>query len=271
MRPSRIITLSTIPPRFPYIERTLASLAAQESVDSVILYIPRQYKRFQNQNIDLIRVPKKVKLNLVDTDYGPATKVLPAIEEFSDSSAQILFCDDDLIYPPGWAKTLFEIQSRRPSEAVATIGRITATSNRTITETEPRAIELKHQQDISYRAAWWLSKLLNLSPPLWRPIKKAGYIDILFGVGGAVVRPHFFDGEAFEIPEIVWPVDDIWLSAQLAKRKIPIFAPKRLPCPPAAAHSTNNSLLRAEFEGMGRQELNSEAIRWCQHKYKIWC
>lgn len=266
----RVITLSTIPPRFPHLEETLSSLAKQENVDKIIVYIPKTYKRFKNYTLDAIKLPQGIEIHRADTDYGPATKVLPAIAEFSGTSTQILFCDDDLIYPSDWAKNLFEIQSKRPLEAVATIGRIRATHTRKIVKNEPRAVELTHEQDISYRVAWWASKLLGLAPPLWRPIKKAGYIDILFGVGGAVVRPDFFDAEAFDIPEIAWPVDDIWLSAQLAKRKIPIFAPKRLPCPPAAAHSTTNSLLRAEFEGMGRQELNSEAINWCQKQYNIW-
>lgn len=270
MPTQRVITLSTIPPRFSYLSKTLASLATQETVDRVIVYIPKTYKRFKTYNLDAIELPRGIEIHRVDTDYGPATKVLPAVAEFSGTSTQILFCDDDLIYPADWAKNLFDLQSKRPLEAVATIGRIRATPTRRIDEDEPRAVELTHEQDISYRVAWWASKLLGLTPPLWRPIKKAGYIDILFGVGGAVVRPDFFDAEAFDIPEIAWPVDDIWLSAQLAKRKIPIFAPKRLPCPPAAVHSKNNSLLRAEFEGMGRQALNSEAIRWCQKQYNIW-
>lgn len=270
MSPKRIITLSTIPPRFPYLEKTLASLAAQESIDKVIIYIPRRYKRFGDYNLDALKVSHGVELHVVDTDYGPATKILPAIDEFSGTSTQLLFCDDDLIYPPRWAKNLFDIQSQRPSEAVATIGRINATQTRKHDMREPRAVEFTHSQDIPYRSLTWFSRLFGTTPPLWRPIKKAGYIDILFGVGGAVVRPDFFDAEVFEIPEIAWPVDDIWLSAQLAKKQVPIFAPKRLPCPPTAAHSTNNSLLRAEFEGMDRQELNNEAIHWCQDKYNIW-
>ena len=49
-------------------------------------------------------------------------------------------------------------------------------------------------------------------------VRKAGFADILQGLGGVVVRPDFFDDEAFDIPDILWAVDDVWLSGMLEPR-----------------------------------------------------
>jgi hypothetical protein len=59
-----------------------------------------------------------------------------------------------------------------------------------------------------------------------RPVREAGYVDILQGLGGAVVRPEFFDDAAYDIPEVIWAVDDVWLSGILAKNGVPICLPK---------------------------------------------
>ena len=61
---------------------------------------------------------------------------------------------------------------------------------------------------------------------------------MIFGVGGAVVRPEFFDDVAYDIPEEAWAVDDVWLSAQLARRGIAIYCPRRHPMPKAADHAS---------------------------------
>jgi hypothetical protein len=51
---------------------------------------------------------------------------------------------------------------------------------------------------------------------------KSGYIDILEGWDGVVVRPEFFDDFAWQIPDILWTVDDVWLSGCLERQGIPI-------------------------------------------------
>lgn len=268
----RIISLSTIPPRFPYLMPTLESLVAQDSVDEVRLYIPKNYRRFPEYKGALPTVPDGVIICRIEDDLGPATKILPAIRDFHGQDVQILFCDDDLIYHKNWAKKLFDIQAKRPNEAVATYGRAI---NDNLQETnhvtkKPHAKQINMKLDILYRMKRLFSKLFNIELPLWRPIIRPGYVDMLFGVGGVVVKPHFFDDEAFNIPDEAWAVDDVWLSGQLAKNNIPIYCPWRLPFAKSNNEADNNSLLDSDFLGFERQESNTRAAIYCQAKYGIW-
>jgi len=268
----RIISLSSIPPRFPYLMPTLESLLAQDSVDEVRLYIPKNYRRFPKYQGELPPVPDGVKICRIEDDLGPATKILPAIKDFHGKDVQILFCDDDLIYHKNWAKKLFDIQSKRPNEAVATYGR---PINRELQGTGyaikklyPKYMNMKW--DIPYRIKRLFSKISNAEQPLWRPIIRSGYVDILFGVGGVVVKPHFFDDEAFNIPDEAWAVDDVWLSGQLERNNIPIYCQSRLPFAKSNNEADRDSLLDSDFLGFERQESNMRAITYCQTKYGVW-
>ena len=114
----RIISLTSIPPRFMGLESTLQSLLRQ-GADEVRLYIPCKYQRFPDWDGALPNVPEGVTIYRSDKDYGPATKILPACRDLRGSDAQILFCDDDCICDEGWAERLFRIQSRRKNQAIA--------------------------------------------------------------------------------------------------------------------------------------------------------
>jgi len=268
----RIISLTTIPPRFKYLTATLESLLNQDSIDEVRLYIAKEYRRFPEYDGHFPTVPKGIKVCQIEEDLGPASKILPAIKDFKNQDIQILFCDDDLIYHKDWAKKLFDIQEQRPTEAVATYGRNINNECKTsyYKAKEPEAKSILPEKDILYRANRLIAKIFKTEPPLFRPIIKAGYVDILFGVGGVVVKPNFFDEEAFNIPNEAFSVDDIWLSGQLARKKIPIYCPKRLPFAKTSQASEQDSLLESDFLGYTRQESNIKAIHYCQDKYGIW-
>jgi len=268
----RIISLTSIPPRFPYLLSTLKSLVAQDCVDEVRLYIPKSYRRFPDYDGVLPTVPEGVKICEIEHDLGPATKILPAVKEFSGLDVQILFCDDDLIYHRNWAKKLFDIQSKRPNEAIATYGRsISYNLHKTSHITKkPHAKIIVTKWDIPYRIRRLYSKIFNTESPLKRPIIRPGYVDMLFGVGGVVVKPRFFDAEAFNIPDEAWAVDDVWLSGQLAKNNIPLYCPFRLPFAKSNNEADRESLLDSDFLGFERQESNTRAAIYCQSKYGIW-
>ena len=100
-----IISLTTIPPRFKYVQECLWSLLVQTAeVAAVNLYIPRGYKRFGYAESDLPKLPNGVNLRVVDEDLGPATKILPACREYLGQDVFILCCDDDKIYDRDWAQ-----------------------------------------------------------------------------------------------------------------------------------------------------------------------
>ena len=268
----RIISLSSIPPRFPYLIPTLESLLLQNTVDEVRLYIPKTYKRFPEYSGELPNVPEGITICNIENDFGPATKILPAIKDFQGKDVQILFCDDDLIYHQNWAKKLFDIQEVRKNEAIATYGRNISGNLVGISHLpkQPNAKSIRIEWDLPYRIKRLFHKILKTPHPLLRPIIKSGYVDMLFGVGGVVVKPSFFDDEAFNIPDEAWSVDDVWLSAQLARQNISIYCPWRLPFPQPGTQANINSLLESDFMGFERQESNRRAALYCQKKYGIW-
>lgn len=97
-----------------------------------------------------------------------------------------------------------------------------------------------------------------------------GYGDVFFGVGGVVIRPEFFDDVAYEIPDIAWLVDDIWLSAMLARKGIRIYCPWRAALPKAHSSSQQDALQDAELMGLERQELNLAASQYCHEHFGVW-
>lgn len=52
---------------------------------------------------------------------------------------------------------------------------------------------------------------------------------MLSGHAGVMVRPDWFDATAWEIPEILWTVDDPWLSGHLERKGIPIWLIAEIP------------------------------------------
>jgi len=267
----RIISLSSIPPRFPFLKESLQSLVDQNVADDIRLYIPRKYRRFPDYNGELPEVPTGVTICQIDEDLGPATKILPACKEFRGQDVQILFCDDDGLFPKGWAKRLFEIQTIRKDQAIATWGRPIGdyVTNPVSPNRSSYAKQIKIEHDVQYRVGRIFQKVFGYIP-LIRPMIISGYADVFFGVGGVVVKPGFFDDEAFNIPDEAWTVDDVWLSAQLARNNISIYCPWRLPCPRSSEAVNQDSLVDLEFQGDLRQVSNRKAAEYCQNKYGIW-
>jgi hypothetical protein len=267
----RIASLTSIPSRFDALYRTLEGLQRQ-AFDEVRLYIPEQYSRFPDWNGVVPDVPGGVKVLRSDRDYGPATKILPACRDLRNEDVQVLFCDDDIRVPKGWADRLFRIQKERSHEAVATY--IQTAEGYGVTRLIARqgiyARQLSLHLDPFYRFLRLVHKLLGTPAPHPRPFIIPGYGDILFGVGGVVVRPSFFDDEAFEIPDEVWFVDDIWLSSQLARKGIRIYCPWRCPLPLAEDHADTDSLLGLEVGGKNRNQQNLLAVSFCQSRFGIW-
>lgn len=257
--------------RFPFIGATLDSLLGQ-GADEVRLYVPQSYRRFPEWDGTLPDLPEGVTLYRSEEDYGPATKILPACRDLRGQDVQILLCDDDGVFAPHWATTLFQLQAQRPDEVVAGYVRPAQgyVPNSIALKKQPRVREVPITKDVTYRFGRLMQKVIGAPAPWRRPIGRAGYGEIFFGVAGAVVRPEFFDDEAYDIPEEAWAVDDVWLSAQLARLGIPIYCPRRHPMPKTAQHASLESLADLEMEAGRRQDLNRLAARYCQERFGVW-
>ena len=142
--------------------------------------------------------------------------------------ARITACDDDTLYGDGWLSALEE----------AGTGRIATTG-----------------------AGWSVTRLKRpgCAPPA---------TDIAQGFSGLSITPAMFGPEVFNIPEVAWPVDDIWFSGHLAQRGIPIHA-----VPAARALCTpldRPAALQSAQDLPDRATANAATALWFNDRYGIW-
>jgi len=94
------ISLTSIPPRFSTINKTINSLNNQtKRADKIFLNIPYNYERYLNQNFDITKINNTYN-NLEITrceDFGPGTKLLGSLDKIFKYDYVILV-DDDHIY-----------------------------------------------------------------------------------------------------------------------------------------------------------------------------
>lgn len=279
--PRLVISLTTIPSRFPKIEPTLEALLAQTAhVEEIRLNVPCRYRRFPDYDGTLPEVPAGIRIVRPEEDLGPATKVLfTAAELRGEEDVQILFCDDDRRYAPDWAATLSKLQAERAGEAVALSGwevderlGLATPTNRPL----PRHRRRNRRWDWDYRwkrvkQQWALRtlKATRRKPPR-RLMDRTGYADVFEGYGGVVVRPDFFGSEAHDIPAVVWAVDDVWLSGQLARRDIPIWVPEGLYAPQTTDADDADALWRNVIDGADNPTANLKCAELMRDQYGIW-
>ncbi|MFP5077981.1 glycosyltransferase family 2 protein [Rhizobium sp. YIM 134829] len=257
-----IITLSTIPPRFRDLDRTLGSLLDQHApARDIRLHIPLRYKRYHDWDGRLPRVPQGVTLVRTAFDYGPATKILPAVREFRNQPVELLLCDDDRIYDPGWTKRFLAARSLYPSHVITEDGGQMA---RRSNEWGPRATP--RRKDWRFR----MNRAVTFGayrPPKW---VQSGFVDVFKGYSGVLLKPDFLPAFAFDIPDILWTVDDVWLSGCLAANGVGIWVNANAPLPREARAARKDPLLRFSHRGHDRRLANRACRTWFQDNLGIW-
>lgn len=216
-----VVSLTTIPSRFGSIDDTLKSLLAQTRKPArIVLNVPEFSRREQ--------VPYVVPAHLLGLasleirrceDFGPATKVIPALlAEAADQP--VLVVDDDRIYPPAMVAWFEAAAARLPDSALALGGWIVP-------------------EDLTDRATTIMANLMMRPPvPIRAPrLSKPRPVDIMLGVMGYLVRPRFFSLEEMidfsDGPAALRYVDDVRTSALCKADKLVIpasrlgFIPKR--------------------------------------------
>lgn len=109
------VSLTSIPPRFAQLPRVVAALRAQ--ADRVVVCLPRQYRRFPGR----IKPPALPGADIlwIDNDLGPACKVLPVARALRGQDTDLLYCDDDWDYAPGWADAFRVGRAHHPAAVLA--------------------------------------------------------------------------------------------------------------------------------------------------------
>ena len=94
------VSLTSIPPRFETIEKTIRSINSQiKKPQKIFLNIPLKYKRYPDSKYDISRLEiifENLKI-IRCKDYGPGTKLLGSLEYLMDYDYVVLI-DDDHIY-----------------------------------------------------------------------------------------------------------------------------------------------------------------------------
>ncbi len=261
--PRNVISLTTIPPRMEKLRPTLESLLRQDApIDSVILWIPESYRRREFGNFQVPTMPDGIEVRRCPVDYGPATKILPAVEALKGQNVRILYCDDDRIYHSGWAANLIRESDLHPGECIAEAGEAVQLAVRRAFKASPAYLARKLVTFGLY--GYFFRRKNRLLDPGY------GLVDICHGYGGALVRPEFFSPAAFDIPDLLWTVDDIWLSGQLAVNCIPIRKITRRPNSDKTDLANVSALIDYVAEDHGRHRANLACIRYFQQRHRIW-
>lgn len=261
--PKTVISLTTIPPRMDKIGPTLQSLLEQSAkIDEIILWIPLSYRRAEFQEFTLPVVPQGITIRRADHDYGPATKILPALKLFAGEDVRIIYCDDDRVYNHDWAQRMLDCSDRHPGECIAEAGEVVESLYRKYKATFPRYHFLKYAT-LGITSHFHRKKIRELNPGL-------GLADVCKGYGGVLVRPEFFTPVVFDIPDIMWTVDDIWLSGNLRINGIPIRQITRRENSAKSEAAFIDPLVSYIYLDHGRERANMMCVRYFQEKHGIW-
>ncbi len=201
-RDDLVVTLSSIPSRMESLAPTLHSLLDQTvPPKEIVLALPDWSAREKRG----YRVPReiaehpRIRILASERDWGPATKLIPALLDYADRPGTMLVAvDDDNVYPRTFLETFVRWADVLPSGALTLRGCRVPPSRR------------------------WADCAEYKGSTIERPNRT----DIVEGCAGILVRPAFFD-EAFfafeDAPEEAFYVDDVWVSGHLARRRVPAW------------------------------------------------
>lgn len=258
-----VVSLTTIPSRLSLIQPVIDSILAQSvSPDIIELYIPRVYRRIELGVVNESDFPQRCKVMRCDVDYGPATKIVPALEKYKDKQDVVLiYCDDDRLYERRWIERLLEGSKRHPGACIAEQGFKVSDREAGITNRPSyKPSILKKLKDIFFRRS--------------QPTQ----VDVAEGYGGVLVRPSFFDSSVKTIPDVFWAVDDIWLSGKLAEAGVPIYKTKRRKRAKSRPLVANqqvvgeevDSLKHSTIEGHTRDQADLACIEYFRQRVDSW-
>lgn len=204
-----IVTLTTLPSRIDRIGPTIKSLLNQTVAPRAIrINLPASSRREGRAYAvpDWLSGLRSVTLAPCLVDYGPASKLLPALADATPAQ-RLLVVDDDRIYHRDLVESMAARSDAHPDAAVAASG-------------------WDAPADLTDRPTTLAATLLGRAPA---PIKctrvhGARDVDVMQGLAGYIVKPSFFDLAAIadyeSAPDAAFFVDDVWISAHCRARKI---------------------------------------------------
>lgn len=270
-----IVTLTSIPPRYENLPRRFASIGCQSvRPDFVELYIPKTYRRFPGQRPSLPNIPDWVDVIEVDEDLGPATKILPATKKWRLHEVDLLLCDDDRSHDRRWISRFAEARRERPKDIICerawNIDERYGIKREELDE--PRARRDEHK---GLKFVYKLVKLLTFKKYHYHVPRKiylnSGYGDVFEGFLGVLAPPLAFHDDVWNIPDIVWTVDDVWLSGMAKANGYNVWVnAKPRPIYHDRKYDKIAALKNYEVGGVCRDDAELVAINLLRSKYGIW-
>jgi len=225
------ISLTTIPPRFGRLGPVLRSLLAQcPAPTEVLLCVPQNYDRFPGR-FELPTLPEGVTVLRGGDDLGPGTKAIMGARHVLNRIPRLIYCDDDWLMDPDWARHLLSAQ--QGAEAVAGQG-----------------FDVDRLRRVSASAE--------------------GFCDIAQGFAGVLANPAML-AEAEAPQDVASRmVDDIWLSAHLASKGVAIRQAPLARHAIHPAYDDDHGLQDQQFDAQGRAGANLHCAAQMAVRYGIW-
>ncbi len=207
-----VVSLTTIPSRIGVIDTTLKSLLDQSRPPKRIYLNVPEWSQRENCAYEVPAFLTGLKGVIVRRceDWGPATKVIPALLS-EDSDQLILVTDDDRIYPKDMLEVMEQQAVRHPDQALACAGWVV-----------PKGFLDRPTSALANRFK------RPPAPVRGHRTRKLVEIDIVLGVFGYAIRPLFFDVEEMtdfgQTPRAAFLADDVRTSAlcKVPKMVIPV-------------------------------------------------
>ncbi len=191
-----IVSLTTVPKRIPYLKPTIVSLLKQTVLPKEI-HINLGEDFFKGFEIpEFLNDLKMVKIHWVKKDMGPATKYIPTLERYKNTSQLIVIVDDDMYYSKKLIEDLATAEKKSNGKKVFCIN------------------GFKVPEDLQ-----------SASRPSDKAIKGGSQkVAVIEGCGGYTLRPYFVTVDQLSdltgAPKRAHYDDDIWLSGHLSRMKI---------------------------------------------------
>lgn len=187
-----VVTLTSYPPRFRHLSKTLRSLLDQTiTPDSVILWIAQS---------DIVHLPDDVLvlrnhgLEIRECEeIGSYKKLIPAWYE--NRARYFVTADDDVYYPPHWLKGLVETSHKNPGSVVAW------RAHEALLDDLGELVPYREWRHATHRTT----------------VNERGSLLFPTGVGGVLYPPHAFSAEVADASlfmRLAPHGDDIWLFWQ---------------------------------------------------------
>jgi hypothetical protein len=247
-KPRLIVCLSSLPERIKNIKPTLDCLLNQTSPpEEIVLYLPQFSVRQQSayEIPDFLSSVPRLRIVRTETDWGPATKYIPAIQEelaAGRGRTLIITVDDDRTYPLDALETYLHYHDQFPDAALCFRG-----------GAMPRSLN------------WRFSRMI-LGTRLLKPKRVA----VMTGCGSYAVQPRFFDKALWDYsnaPRALFYMDDMWMSGWLDRRGVQKFVVPTSQMMRAVPEQEGTMTLQDVPNG--RRQNNNEAIAFFRDSWNV--